>query len=122
MKIALYIEDGLEQIVLTPESDTEKAILGKLHDGSRELSIMHGSFYECRGGWQRYSPSYMTSAMYSPSERQSDKSTMIVLRPAPVDRSPKGQDTAGGLIEDESAVAESEAPNRANPLNTNTGD
>ena len=30
MKIALYIEDGLEQIVLTPEGDTEKAILGKL--------------------------------------------------------------------------------------------
>jgi hypothetical protein len=26
MKIALYIEDGLEQIVLTPTSDTEKAM------------------------------------------------------------------------------------------------
>ncbi len=25
MKIALYIEDGLEQIVLTPESDTEES-------------------------------------------------------------------------------------------------
>jgi hypothetical protein len=83
MKIALYIEDGLEQIVLTPESDTEKAILGKLHDGSRELSIKHGSFYECRGGYARYAPEYMSSGLYSPSERKSDESTMIVLRPSP---------------------------------------
>lgn len=68
MKIALYIEDGLEQIVLTPESETEKGIVGKLHDGSRALSIQRGSFYECRGGWVRQS--------------QNDDSTMIVLRPA----------------------------------------
>lgn len=69
MKIALYIEDGLEQIVLTPESDTEKAILGKLHDGSRSLSVKRGSFFECQGGWVR-------------NGREPD-STMIVLRPAP---------------------------------------
>lgn len=71
MKIALYIEDGLEQIVLTPESDTEKAILGKIHDGSRELSIKRGEFYECRGGWVRH------------GRGTGDDSTMIVLRPAP---------------------------------------
>lgn len=34
MKIALYIEDGLEQIVLTPETETEKGIIGKMHDGT----------------------------------------------------------------------------------------
>lgn len=66
MKIALYIEDGLEQIVLTPEGDTEKGILGKLHDNSRDLSIVSGAFYECRGGWVRQSTS--------------DTSTLIVLR------------------------------------------
>jgi hypothetical protein len=55
MKIALYIDDGREQIVLTPESDTEKAILGKMHDGSRVMSIYKGEFYECRGGWTRHS-------------------------------------------------------------------
>ncbi|NSY17249.1 hypothetical protein [Neorhizobium sp. AL 9.2.2] len=70
MKIALYIEDGLEQIVLTSESKTEEAILGRLHDGSREVSIHQGAFYAaCRGGWVR--------------EFKDDKSTMIVLRPAP---------------------------------------
>ncbi len=66
MKIALYVEDGLEQIVLTPESDTEKGILGKLHDGSRVLSVKKGGFYECRGGWVR--------------EEAGPTSTMIVLR------------------------------------------
>ncbi len=66
MKIALYIEDGLEQVVLTPESDTEKGILRKLHDGTREFSIKEGSFYQTRGGWVRQS--------------LDDTSTMIVLR------------------------------------------
>jgi len=66
MQIALFIKDGLEQIVLTPETDTEKAILGKMHDGTREMSIHHGSFYECRGGYVR--------------ESKNDESTIIALR------------------------------------------
>lgn len=69
MKIALYIEDGLEQIVLTPESDTEKSILGKLHDGTRSLDIKKGEFYACQGGWTRHGLS-----------QSSDASTMIILR------------------------------------------
>lgn len=80
MKIALYIEDGLEQIVLTPTSDTEEAILEKIHDGSRQLSIKRGEFYGCRGGWIRQKKQY-----YSPyaSDDPNDKSTMIILTPAP---------------------------------------
>ncbi len=89
MKIALYIEDGLEQIVLTPQSDTEKAILGKLHDGSRQFELKRGSFFQCQGGWTRYSAAYSTSSMYSPSERTSDESTMIVLRPSPTTDTPR---------------------------------
>lgn len=69
MKVALYMEDGLEQIVLTPESDTEKGILGKLHDTSRAMSVKKGSFFECQGGWIRNSGG--------------DESTMIVLRRDP---------------------------------------
>lgn len=66
MKIALYIEHGVEQIVLTPETDTEKGIVGKLHDDSRALTIRQGSFYECQGGFVRQS--------------REDRSTIIVLR------------------------------------------
>lgn len=76
MKIALYIEDGLEQIVLTPDSPSETALLGKLHDGTRELSVYRGSFYECAGGWVRHA-------------KKDDSSTMIVLRPKPPAREPQ---------------------------------
>ena len=75
MKIALYIEDGLEQLVLTPESKTEANILDKLHDGSRELSIQQGTFYGCRGGWTRWK-----DHAWSNGVRRDDDSTMIVLR------------------------------------------
>lgn len=92
MKIALYIEDGLEQIVLTPESKVERDILAKLDN--RSIDIKHGSFYECRGGYVRYTPSYRTSSMYSPSERSSDESTMIVLRSVP-DEAPPPKDIQG---------------------------
>lgn len=78
MKIALYVEDGLEQIVLTPETGTEKGIIGKLHDNTRELSIYQGSFYECRGGWIRHSDNW--------AERDS---TMIVLRRKPLTKPPE---------------------------------
>ncbi len=80
MKIALYIEDGLEQIVLTPESDTEKGILGKIHDGSRQMELRRGSFFKCQGGWMRYSQPYRD--VYGHADKD-DESTMIVLRPAP---------------------------------------
>jgi hypothetical protein len=74
VKIALYIEDGLEQIVLTPETDIEKGILKKLDDDGRTFSIRHGSFYKCRGGWMRQGPGYGGLG------RQDDESTMIVLQ------------------------------------------
>lgn len=79
MKIALYIEDGLEQIVLTPDSETEKGILNKIHDGSRELQIERGAFYGCRGGWTRWKQSY--GNLYG--DQPEDESTMIVLRVKP---------------------------------------
>jgi hypothetical protein len=80
MKIALYIEDGLEQIVLTPESETEKGILDKVHDGTREMSIKRGEFYACQGGWARWKKRY--HSVYG-SDEPNDESTMIVLTRKP---------------------------------------
>lgn len=80
MKIALYIEDGLEQIVLTPETETEEGIVKKLHDGSRELSIKSGEFYGCAGGWTRHKKQYQ-SPYYS--DTPNDESTIIVLKRKP---------------------------------------
>lgn len=53
MRIALYINEGTEQIVLTPDTETETALLGRLTDGTRILTVKQGEFYHCMGGWMR---------------------------------------------------------------------
>lgn len=70
MKIALVIMDGLEQFVLTPETETEKTLVKALTKGNRDMSVHLGSFYECRGGWYR--------------QGQNDDSAIICLRPKPI--------------------------------------
>lgn len=72
MKIALYIEDGLEQLVLTPEGQHEKSLLGLLASGTRELSIVQGQFFENMAGFVRHT--------------DTPTSTMIVLRPKTPER------------------------------------
>ena len=83
MKFALYAEDGITQVVLTPESETERGILGELHKTPIDLSIRRGSFYECRGGWVRY-------------RQDSDDSTMIVVTKS---TRPQMQDADAGYYE-----------------------
>lgn len=84
MKIAFYTEDGLDQIVLTPETSHEKAMLGKLHSGGLDLSIHRGEFYACRGGWVRHG--------------EGEQSTILGLRPARASRdtpsSPEGTEAS----------------------------
>lgn len=56
MKVAIYIEQGVTQLVLTPEGEWEKSVVAKLvPSGTQKVTAMRGSFYECRGGWIRYS-------------------------------------------------------------------
>lgn len=91
MITAFYIEDGLEQVVLTPETDHEKRVLALLHDKSRLLEVKSGSFYECRGGWKRFRRGEIIYNPYSLelNKREDDESTMLVLRrPSPVQEPP----------------------------------
>lgn len=53
MKKAIYIEDGVVQLVITPESDFEKNALWSFSEKPMEAKIFSGSFYDCRGGWVR---------------------------------------------------------------------
>ena len=53
MKTAIYIEDGIVQLVITPESDFEKNALSSFEEKPLEAKIFSGSFYDCRGGWIR---------------------------------------------------------------------
>jgi len=66
MKIALYIEDGFEQIVLTPEGKFEISVLDMLRSGERTLTIKKTEFYETCGGYLR--------------QGSSMDSTLLVLR------------------------------------------
>lgn len=82
MKFAFVLTDGLEQFVLTPETDTEKKLVAALTEKSadREMSIHRGGFYECRGGWFRERRRYRE--IYSGSNLEDDDSAIICLRPA----------------------------------------
>ena len=53
MKTAIYIEDGVVQLVITPTSDFEKDALKSFKGKPVKAEIYHGTFYDCRGGWTR---------------------------------------------------------------------
>ena len=55
MQTAVYIEDGHEQIVLTPETEFEKMIVSKLIKRELGCEIKKESFYHCQGGYLRQS-------------------------------------------------------------------
>lgn len=55
MKVAIYIERGVTQLVLTPESEWEGSVTDKLlPSGQHAITAYRGEFYECRGGWFRH--------------------------------------------------------------------
>lgn len=78
MRFAIYIEDKMQQVVLTPEDEGEKRLL-ELMTEKQVVEIKRGSFAECRGGWMR--------------QYDGVSSVMLVLRrpaPMPVEEAPDG--------------------------------
>lgn len=53
MKIALYIEEGIHQIVLTPQTEYEKKLIKIFENRDVNTTYFMGSFYACQGGWIR---------------------------------------------------------------------
>jgi len=68
MKTAIYIESGLTQIVLTPESKWEEDAIRQVSDQSK-VRLHQGQFYPCQGGWTRH------------QDRTTDSSLIIVFSP-----------------------------------------
>ncbi len=61
MKVAIYIERGVTQLILTPENQWERDVTEKiLPSGEHSISAMRGTFYECQGGWFRHGLSSTT--------------------------------------------------------------
>ncbi len=60
MKTAIYIEDGVVQLVITPQTEFEKNALSTFEEHPLKARIFTGSFYGCQGGWirQKGSPSH----------------------------------------------------------------
>ena len=78
MKTAIYIEDGIVQLVLTPESDFEKNAIRSFEDKPTTTQIFSGTFYDCRGGWVRQSGYF--GSPYVQGTDNNDKS--LILRVA----------------------------------------
>ena len=80
MKTAIYVEDGIVQLVITPEGEFEQDALSTLHGKEIDASIFTGQFYDCRGGWIRQREYENNISYTSLSDSMADKSLILVAR------------------------------------------
>ena len=76
MKTAIYIEDGVTQLVLTPESEYEKNIVHSFGKRLDTVKVFEGTFYDCRGGWVRQS----AWRERGPYDYYDSKDTSLIMR------------------------------------------
>lgn len=53
MKLAILIDNGITQLIATPESPLEKQLIASCDISKARVSVHRGEFYACRGGWNR---------------------------------------------------------------------
>ena len=82
MKTAIYIEDGVTQLVLTAESKHEQDVFKAVGDKIDRVKVFNGSFYGCNGGWIRHSNWPGTD----------DRSLIMRLDSVPAELDPRGLD------------------------------
>ncbi len=68
MKTAIYIEDGITQVVLSAETKSEEAALALIREAGNNLTVKNGSFFMCQAGYVRFNSDL------------SSYSTMLVVR------------------------------------------
>jgi hypothetical protein len=89
MKTAIYIEDGVTQLVLTPETKYERDIVKGFGDKLDTVEVFNGSFYDCRGGWVRQSAYHrLHSGMWD-----ADSDSSLILRLSTGDDGEAGRET-----------------------------
>lgn len=86
MKVAIYIEDGVTQLVLTPEGEWEKNAVGNIEEGAARIVVRRGSFYECQGGWHRY-----RQPLYGFAGARNGYDHSLILRVAHTDSTEEGE-------------------------------
>lgn len=85
MRTAIYIEDGVIQLVLTPDNEWEKKALASFSENPVKAQIFDGTFYDCRGGWTRQSTHYHSMGGYS---RNEDRSLILRVDSAAPEKEP----------------------------------
>lgn len=84
MRTAIYIEDGVTQVVLTPETDWEKKAIRAMEGQFLKVKLFAGGFYDCRGGWTRQNEYYPTFSYGGDSNR--DHSLILRIEPDTTER------------------------------------
>ena len=79
MKTAIYIEDGVLQLVITPESKFEKDVISMMIGEKINASVFSGSFYDCQGGWVRQKNFYQESSAFNTIGSANDKSLILKI-------------------------------------------
>lgn len=72
MKVALYIEDGMMQLALSPQNEWEKNVLRNITEHAKNVTIHRAEFYRTGGGYQVYDSSSTDSVMLRIEDRPSD--------------------------------------------------
>ena len=80
MKTAIYVEDGVVQLVITPVSEFEKNALANFVEKDLQVKIFEGSFYDCRGGWVCQTDFPKESYHYPYLQKNKDKSIIITVK------------------------------------------
>lgn len=78
MKTAIYIEDGLVQLVITPETEFEKNALTTFRNKPLDAKLFSGGFYDCRGGWVMQSAYRGPRGAYDYDDNHRDQSIILV--------------------------------------------
>ena len=77
MKTAIYVEDGVVQLVITPVSEFEKNALSNFVEKDLQVKIFDGSFYDCRGGWVSQTDFPKENCYYPYLQNNKDKSLIL---------------------------------------------
>ncbi len=54
MKAAAFTNDDRAQLILTPETEWEKALLKQFSNTGSPVLVHMASFFNCNGGWTRF--------------------------------------------------------------------
>lgn len=80
MKTAIYIEDGVTQLVITPETEWEKSALKTMGKDGVKAEIFRGTFYDCRGGWVRQTALKSRSFEHGTQDDEDDSLIIKAMR------------------------------------------